>query len=945
MVSRRERRFSTELLREDDHSLGVPSTSAFDATRTRMSADRFTRRRPAVSSQDPSRSLNSFAVLGVATGRYNCANKMIGKTISHYRIEEKLGEGGMGTVYRAHDLNLNRSVAVKFISAELGNAEHRRRFQLEAESASSLNHPNILSVYEAGSVDGQQYLVTEFIDGFTLREWVRREKPSVRQLLDVCTGIADGLACAHQHGILHRDIKPENILVSKQGYAKLVDFGLAKLLETEAGTAPPDMVTRRTRAGEILGTTAYMSPEQASGRTIDARSDIFSFGVVLYEILAGQRPFAGDSNVEILHAIINDSPPSLAKLRPETPYDLRVIVEKATEKDPSDRYQSMRDMVVDLKRFQRIKPADLALPLRDKKMSHAWRFYATAALVLPIAVFATIWYLDRAEFFWKNPLAYAQITRLTDFEGAEFDAAISADGKFVAFKSDHEGKSDAWVSQIGSGTFVNLSKGRLPEVLTDLNAVGFSGDGTQVWVWSGGFDASGRIKTGISLVPTLGGVARPFLPAGLSPAWSPDRNQIVYHSNAPGDPMFVSDPSGNNPKQIFVGEPGVHNHFPTWSPDSRFIYTIRGLPPDLMDIWRIPSGGGQPERITNHNAWVHYLAFLDRRRLLYTATAEDGSGPWLYSVDVDRRISHRVSFGLEQYLSIAASGDGRHLVATVANPSASLWTVPLSGHVATESEVTKFSVPTPRALAPRFGADYVLYLSSKGAGNGLWKSKDGAVTELSAGPVMGGAAVSPDGRLVCFAFRKENRLKLYLMNADGTEVRALAPSLDLRGTPWWSPDGKWIAVAAIQQDGSRLFKVPIDGGQPVRITQGVADSPVWSPDGSLIVYAEPVASGTYPIRAVTPEGTPRPLPDLVALRGGDRYRFLPNGKAIVLLLGDVRRQDFWLLDLATNQLRRITQMQQGYSTTGFDVSPDSKQIIFDRLQDNSDVVLITLPGA
>jgi Tol biopolymer transport system component len=622
-----------------------------------------------------------------------------------------------------------------------------------------------------------------------------------------------------------------------------------------------------------------------------------------------------------------------------------VIVEKATEKDPSDRYQSMREMVVDLKRLLRIRPADQALPLREKRASRPWRLYALAAVVLSIAFFAIIWYLDRAEFFWKNPLANAQFTRLTDFEGTELEAAISADGKFVVFKSDHEGKFDAWVSQIGSGTFVNLTKGRLPEVLSNTSSVGFSGDGTQVWVWSGGFDASGRLKTGISLVPTLGGVARPFLPAGLSPAWSPDRNQIVYHSNAPGDPTFVSDSGGNNPKQIFVAEPGIHNHFPTWSPDGRFIYMIRGLPPDLMDIWRIPSAGGQAERITNHNAFVRFLALLDHRRLLYTATAEDGSGPWLYSVDVDRRISHRVSFGLEQYLSIAASGDGRHLVASVANPSSSLWTVPISGHVATESEVTKFSVPTPRALGPRFGPDYVLYLSSKGAGNGLWKSKDGAVSELSAGPVMGGVALSPDGRLVCFAFRKEGRLKLYLMDADGTEVRVLAPSLDIRGTPSWSPDGKWIAVAAIQEDGSRLFKVPIDGGQPVRVTQGVADSPVWSPDGSLIVYAEPVASSTYPIRAVTPEGTPRPLPDLVALRGGDRYRFLPNSKAIVLLLGDILRQDFWLFDLATNQLRRMTQMQQGYSTTGFDVSPDGKQIIFDRLQDNSHIVLITLPGA
>src|SRR5206468_544458 len=173
-----------------------------------------------------------------------------------------------------------------------------------------------------------------------------------------------------------------------------------------------------------------------SGRTIDARSDVFSFGVVLYEILAGQRPFTGDSNVQILHAIINDSPPPLSKLRPETPYDLRVIVEKATEKEPSDRYQSMRDMVVDLKRLQRIKPADSALPLGERAMGRPWRLYTGVALVLAIGLFASMWYLDRAEFFWTNPLANAQFTRLTDFEGAEFDAAISADGKFVAFKSD-----------------------------------------------------------------------------------------------------------------------------------------------------------------------------------------------------------------------------------------------------------------------------------------------------------------------------------------------------------------------------------------------------------------------------------------------------------------------------------------------------------------------------
>jgi Tol biopolymer transport system component len=443
----------------------------------------------------------------------------------------------------------------------------------------------------------------------------------------------------------------------------------------------------------------------------------------------------------------------------------------------------------------------------------------------------------------------------------------------------------------------------------------------------------------------MGGSPRSFLSAGLSPDWSPDQSRIVYHSNSAGDPTFIADPSGNNPTQLFVAAPATHNHYPTWSPDGTFIYFIRGLPPDHMDIWRIPSAGGTPERITNHNAVVSYLAFVDNRRLLYTATAEDGSGPWLYSVDVEHRISRRISSGLEQYTSISASGNGRQLVATVANPTASLWAVPiLDNAVATESQITKFPLPTPRALAPRFGPDYLLYLSSKGTRNGLWKSVDGTATELSAGPVIGGAAISPDGRRVAYVVRTEGKLRLYLMNADGTDQRALAPALDLRGTPSWSADGKWIAVAAIEQDGSHLFKIPDDGGDPVRITTQLADSPVWSPDGSFIVYAEPAAAGTYPIKAVTPDGIARPLPPLIALRGGDRYRFLPDGKGLVVLVGAGRGQDFWLIDLLTNNLRRLTEMESGFVISGFDVSRDGKQILFDRIQQNSDVVLISLPA-
>src|SRR5579863_393873 len=273
-----------------------------------------------------------------------------GFQLGTYRIEAPIGEGGMGVVYRALDTKLNRPVAVKFLSNELADAEARRRFQREAQLASALNHPHILTVYDAGEFEGRQYLVTEFVDGGTLKSWAKQEPRTWRQIVELLTGVADGLAAAHQAGILHRDIKPDNILVAKNGYAKLADFGLAKLDEGAHGEATRTVTEGRTRLGMLLGTIAYMSPEQASGKPLDARSDIFSFGIVLYEILGSKRPFTGASDLELLKTIIHGSPEPLGA---EVPLALRNVVEKALEKDPAERYQTMRDMVVDLRRVIR----------------------------------------------------------------------------------------------------------------------------------------------------------------------------------------------------------------------------------------------------------------------------------------------------------------------------------------------------------------------------------------------------------------------------------------------------------------------------------------------------------------------------------------------------------------------------------------------------------------
>lgn len=357
-----------------------------------------------------------------------------GTRIGVYRIESTLGHGGMGVVYRALDTNLNRPVAIKFLSDELATSAARKRFQREAQMASALNHPHILTVHDAAEFEGRQYLVTEFVDGGTLKDWNRAERRTWRQVVELLTGVADGLATAHAGGILHRDIKPQNILVAKNGYAKLADFGLAKLEQPVPPTEATETLTEaNTRPGTIVGTVAYMSPEQASGRTFDARSDVFSFGIVLYEALVGRRPFEGASELDVLQAIVRNPAPAL---HPEVPAPLRGVVEKALEKDPAERYQTMRDLVVDLRRLSRpAAEASVDTPVRSSPpRTPSSRLWIAAAGVVLLAGGLGVWK-------WRSsPSAAAQIRSvavlpLENFSGDSSQEYLS-DGTTEALIAD-----------------------------------------------------------------------------------------------------------------------------------------------------------------------------------------------------------------------------------------------------------------------------------------------------------------------------------------------------------------------------------------------------------------------------------------------------------------------------------------------------------------------------
>jgi Tol biopolymer transport system component/tRNA A-37 threonylcarbamoyl transferase component Bud32 len=866
-----------------------------------------------------------------------------GTKLGPYEIGELLGAGGMGEVYRARDKRLARTVAIKVLLADkVADQERKRRFIQEARAASALNHPNIVTLYDIAAVDGLDYLVMEYIEGKPLDQKIGRNRLPLEQALDLAIQIASALSAAYAVGIVHRDIKPANIIVTADLHVKLLDFGLAKLAErTGAADAGAQTQTALTEHGVVMGTVAYMSPEQAVGHVVDHRTDIFSLGVVLFELLSGKRPFSGDSSVEIMHGILHEPQPRLTTIPPE----LEEILFKALAKDPKDRYQHAGDFGLDLRRFQHgwktgslssVRAGALSLPMR-------WLPFMVAAIVLGIVV-GTTWSFTRHEVPWVNPLENAVFTRLTDFAGSELAAEISPDGKFVAFLADRDGPFDLFVSQVGSGHFQNLTQGKTGELLELTRSTGFSGDGSEIWL-RGGPD-----PVGLNLIPLMGGVPRPFLHA-VAVSLSPDGTKIVYHQGAPlGDPMFVADRTGANAKQIFIEpNPGGHCHYPVWSKDGKWIYFVRGNLAALdMDLWRIPPEGGQPERLTHHHSNVAFPAPLDIHTVLYVATSEDGSGPWLYALDVEHKVSRRVTIGLERYLSVAASADGRRAVATVANPSASLWSVPVLDHPAEEQDVKPYPLPTVRALGPRFGADSLFYLSALGGGDGLWRYRNNQVLEIwkgSDGALLAPAAISADGRHVAIALRKQGRVLLNMMSDDGLGLTPLSNTLDVRGSAAWSPDDRWIATGGQDEKGPGLFKIPVQGGTPVRLTNVAAFNPVWSPDGTLIVYSGAAIGRYQPLLSVRPDGTALKLPDIKVRADGERYRFLPNGMGLVYMDGFIRHLDFRLLDLTTMKTRPLTHLNTPSTMRTFDLTPDSKRIVFDRLRENSDIVIIDLPTA
>jgi serine/threonine protein kinase/Tol biopolymer transport system component len=893
----------------------------------------------------------------------------VGARVGPYQLIRPLGGGGMAEVWLARraDGAFKREVALKLPLVGRLRADLEQRFTRERDILASLEHPHIARLYDAGvDPNGLPYLSMEYVEGSPLTEWCDAHRLAIRARLELFLQMLEAVQYAHKKQVIHRDLKPSNVLVTDAGQVRLLDFGVAKLLEPDE----PQLTELTSLHGRAL-TADYASPELLRGESVDARGDIYSLGVLLYELLTGVRPYRlrNAASIGLLEdaiiAVEVKKPsahlkPDAAAARSTTPEklarqlrgDLDAIALKALAKVPAWRYPSVAALGEDLRRHLQARPIK-ALParftdrlrrfLRRNRTVVGVTVTAVAAVAAAVAFLVIGTLRQVTGHLWFDPLAGAKVVRLTDFAGTEQATAISRDGRFAAFLAARDGRLDLWLTEIGTNRYRNLTEGKFQQLRNpEIRTVDFSPDGSLVTFWTRAGDGSRAQDVNVMAAPTGGGALQPYLPETAEFAWSQDARRLVFHTTAPGDPIFVRAATDATAHQIYVDSPGIHCHFLTWSPDGEFIYLVRGDPPSAdWDIWRLRPSGAGLERLTFHHTRVTYPVLLDARTVLYLATDADGSGPWLYVLDVALKRSRRVSVGLERYTSLAANGDRTRLIATVADSRSDLWRVMVGGPPQVAAErIASFS---QSASAPRFGPGYIAYVSSGGARHGIWKYANGTATELWGDATVdrvGAPSISPDGHRIAFTVERGGATQLYAVDSDGRNPKTLTRALALRGDPAWVPDSRSIVGAIVSDGEPRLARIFLDGTPPQSIVSDYSVDPVWSPDGRYFVYTGAQVATIFPLRASAPDGRPYNMAGLILTIGARRVAFTRDTGSLVFLRGGIDRKDFWELNPQTETERQLTDLPASFAVGDFDVSPDGTEIVFDSIEERSSVVLI-----
>lgn len=889
-----------------------------------------------------------------------------GQDFGNFTILDFIGRGGMGEVYLAQDTRLKRRIALKVLPADVGSDRERiRRFMQEARAASALNHPNILTIYEIGEEDGLQFIASEYVQGETLRERLRREKSLDRQnTLDIALQIAAALTAAHAGGIIHRDIKPENIMIREDSLVKVLDFGLAKLTENFSNqNSTNDFIS--TNPGTVMGTVAYMSPEQLRGQKTDARSDIWSFGVVLYEMLSGKLPFKGDTTSDMIAAILTATPISAGDLQTEKPRNLQQIFGKALCKDPAKRYKSVNEMADELKKtrldlnafsetdfihttdFRQIGETDSRTVVTSDtlhnrqtdiipKSSDKNKIIFAFALIFPLILaggYAAFNYFNITSLFTREPM---KITRILD-TGKTVAAAISPDGKYVAHAVADAGRQSIWIKHLATNSNIQL----IPPKSVDYPAMTFSRDGNYIYYGQGNGD--------LYQTPVLGGESKKILDGVFSPiSFSPDGQQFAFIRNLGSDEtaLMIARSDGRGAQQIAVRKKPESFSYAAWSPDGKVITCTAKTNKEMQDYYMvsIPVEGGS-EKIISAQTWrtIWQPVWLsDGSGLIASAIRESLNDPqqiWFFPASGGE--ARQITNDLNNYGYLSLTADSNTLVTMRFEQRSNIWHLPLG-----KSEEARLVSNNVHALyrfivsAPDGRIIYPSLEESSG-GRNLWiMNADGSsVKQLTADTndnIL--PCATRDGRYVVFSSNRTDQktYQLWRMDMDGTNpVQLTNGDRGARG-PACSSDGKTIVYteggpdSAIKQ--SNLWKVSIEGGESVQLTDYPSSWKDISPDGNLVAIRF-LSEGAIKLGIITMTGG-KPI-KVFDLKENTQIRWKPDGRSITY----IKDSNIWEQPIDGSEPKQLTKFSD-QAIYFFDWSKDG-DLICTRGYQARDPVLIS----
>ncbi|HZI19407.1 MAG TPA: protein kinase [Pyrinomonadaceae bacterium] len=941
-----------------------------------------------------------------------------GRAVAHYQVLSRLGSGGMGDVYLALDTRLGRRVALKFLPDYLAGDERRARmFTREARAASALSHPNIITVYELGESDGRYFIAMEYVEGETLGRRMHRERDPLPKLLDYLRQAAEGLQKAHAAGVVHRDLKPDNIMVTRDGFAKVLDFGLAKQVGppgragdgSEAATA---VLAPESLPGMVMGTAGYMSPEQAQGRVreIDHRSDIFSFGCILYEAATGRKAFEGADVPESLNKIIRETPAPVTELNPDAPAELERIVRRCLHKDPERRYQSIKDVAIELEEIgQELKgqaearppsppasadgarvtgaaggtsttgaasaPDTVARPTSSAeyvvagiKRHGKWVALAAVALVAALGVAALLLsgrVRDGREQAAGQPpfsLESIRLTRLTT-TGRTSDAAVSPDGKYVAYNSierlpgERAGAATAsiWIRQVATGRTIKI----VPAGEFILRGMTFSPDGDYLYYRAveNRPDALAGQVTWLSRVSVIGGDSQRLLKNLFSAvSFSPDGKRIAFvrnHSPVVGDStVVVANADGTGERIVSTRGGGelfanpTRPTAPAWSPDGRRVACALGRLNGAMSLLEIEADGSGERQIGSHR-WSHIdaIAWLpDGAGLMMTARDQSSPQAQIWHVSYPEGSARRVTNDLNEYQGMSLSVDGRTMVVAQSARETDLWVMPGDGR----GEARRVTTGVGKAdgnWGVSWTADGKLVYGSNASGSrDLWllDPETGAQKQLTADARQNYyPAVTPDGRSILFLSDRGDEFGLWRVDIDGGNPTQVLAANIVRFTI--SPDGQWVVYSSTGPRGvPALWRARIDGSEPALLNDEYWEEiPSFSPDGRQVAFQYfLLGAGGLSFGRVAVEGGPVTKIGEPPFRVNTTMRWTPDGRALAYIDNRGDAGQLFALPAGGGPPKQLTDFKSDY-LYWFDWSRDGRQLAVARGTTVSDAVLVT----